>query len=119
MPHASRFLHRLMEKRIGLFPVAVLTFVIVAATFVCIRQFNKDTTYLEDVKAKTRLEQIELENKKSTLQQELSVKDTDNYIMNTARSLYGYLMPGEIRFQVTNIDDLYAEPEATVVEEGQ
>ena len=36
--------------------------------------------------------------------------------MDKARSLYGYLMPGEIRFVVANPDSLYDTPEATVVE---
>ena len=43
------------------------------------------------------------------------MKDTDSYIMEKARSLYGYLMPGEIRFVVVNPDSLYDTPEAVVV----
>ena len=107
-----------LPRRIRLFPLAVAALTIIAVTLVCLRNLDDDIVYLEDVARKTRLEQIALENEKSALQQELAVKDTDAYIMNTARSLYGYLMPGEIRFQVTNIDDLYATPEATIIEVG-
>ena len=108
-----------LPKRIRLFPLVVAAFTIIAVTLVCLNNLNDDIVYLEDMTRKTRLEQIALEAEKSALQQELSIKDTDAYIMSTARSLYGYLMPGEIRFQVTNIDDLYTEPEATVIEVGE
>ena len=109
----------LLPKRIRLFPLAVLTFTIIAVTLVCMNNLSDDIDYLEDLEKKTRLEQIALEAEKGALQQELSIKDTDAYIMTTARELYGYLMPGEIRFQVTNIDDLYSEPQATIIEVGQ
>lgn len=108
-----------LPKRIRLFPLAVATFTIIAVTLVCMNNLKDDIVYLEDLAQKTRLEQIALEAEKSALQQEISIKDTDAYIMSTARELYGYLMPGEIRFQVTNIDDLYTEPEATIIEVGQ
>ena len=53
------------------------------------------------------------------MRQELALKDTDSYIMEKARTLYGYLMPGEIRFEVSNPDSLYDTPEAIVVGEGE
>ena len=46
--------------------------------------------------------------------QELALKlemaGTDDFIANEARTQYGYLAPGEIRFIVTNKEALWGEP---------
>lgn len=120
MPKGGTALQKFkLPARIRFFPFLVAALTLIAVTLVCLNNLDEDIVYLEDLERKTRLEQIALENEKSALQQEISIKDTDAYIMSTARSLYGYLMPGEIRFQVTNISDLYTEPEATVIEVGE
>ena len=103
-----------MKKRIPLFPVIVLITCIIAVTMVINRQLDSSIVELRDLAADVRLEQIDLESEKSGLEQEINRKDQDSYIIQIARREYGYMLPGEIRFQVTNIDDLYAVHEVIV-----
>ena len=56
------------------------------------------------------------------MQKELAIKDTDSYIREKARSMYGYLMQGEILFLVENPEALYEDgeiPQVTVVEDTE
>lgn len=105
-----------MRKRIKLFPVLVAAFVIAACGMITINRLDSDITVLQDIAKETRLRQLSVEKEKSDLMQEIKNKDTDAYIMEKARTLYGYLMPGEIRFMITNPEALYETPEAIVVE---
>ena len=78
-----------------------------------LNRLDQDIVVLEDTARATRLRQVAVEAEKSDMQKELAMKDTDAYIRDTARSLYGYLMPGEILFVVENPEALYdEEPEA-------
>ena len=106
-----------MKKRIPLFPVIVLITCIIAVTMVINRRLDSSIVELRSLAADTRLEQIDLESEKSGLEQEINRKDQDSYIIQIARREYGYMLPGEIRFEVTNIDDLYAVHEVIVSEE--
>ena len=111
-----------MRKRIKLFYVAVAAFVIIAGGMITLNRLNDDIQVLEDTARETRLELLRVNTEKSDLQQELAIKDTDQYIREKARTLYGYLMPGEIRFVVVNpealYDDVQAVPQVAVAEEG-
>lgn len=105
-----------MRSRIKLFNVLVAAFVIVACGLLILNRLDGDIAVLQDVARETRIRQLAAETENSALTQEIRSKDTDAYIIEKARSLYGYLMPGEIRFVVTNPESLYDTPEATVVE---
>ncbi len=63
-----------------------------------------------------------VQNEKLKLDAELSVAGTDAYIENQARTRYGYLKPGELRFVITNPEALYSSgaetPQLQVVQEG-
>lgn len=107
-----------MRRRVKLFPVMVAAFVIAACSMITLNRLESDIVVLQDIARETRLRQLSVEAEKSELTQEIKNKDSDSYIMEKARSLYGYLMPGEIRFVVTNPESLYDTPEATVVEEA-
>ena len=107
-----------MRRRLKLFPVLVAAFVIAACGMITLNRLDGDITVLQDVAKETRLRQLSAETAKSEMIQEINRKDTDSYIIEKARSLYGYLMPGEIRFVVTNPESLYDTPEATVLEEA-
>ncbi|MDY3279479.1 MAG: septum formation initiator family protein [Eubacteriales bacterium] len=108
-----------MRRRMKLFPMLVAAFVMIACTIITLNRLDTDIAALEDVAQETKLRQLALESEQSAMRQELALKDTDSYIMEKARTLYGYLMPGEIRFEVSNPDSLYDTPEAIVVGEGE
>lgn len=108
-----------MRRRMKLFPMLVAAFVMIACTIITLNRLDTDIAALEDVARETKLRQLSLESEQSQMRQELAMKDTDSYIMEKARTLYGYLMPGEIRFEVSNPDSLFDTPEAIVVGEGE
>lgn len=108
-----------MRRRMKLFPMLVAAFVMIACTIITLNRLDTDIAALEDVARETKLRQLNLESEQSQMRQELAMKDTDSYIMEKARTLYGYLMPGEIRFEVSNPDSLFDTPEAIVVGEGE
>ena len=91
---------------------------IAACGMIAMNRLDGDIAVLQDVAKETRIRQLQLDAQKSDMIQEINNMDSDSYIIEKARSLYGYLMPGEIRFVVTNPESLYDTPEAMVVEEG-
>ena len=103
-----------MKKNIRVFPVIVLVTCIIAVTMVINQHLNRSLVELRTLSGQVRMEQIDLESEKSSLEQEIYRKDQDSYIIQIARHEYGYLLPGEIRFQVTNIGDLYTVHEVIV-----
>ena len=48
-----------------------------------------------------------LEKKESTLRETLNMMGTDAFIESLARNLYGYMKADEIRFVITNPEELY------------
>ncbi|MBQ8537960.1 MAG: septum formation initiator family protein [Clostridia bacterium] len=56
---------------------------------------------------------------KQEVELEISQAGTDAYIENKARTQYGFLKPGEIRFEITNPEVLFEgmEPEALPTDE--
>lgn len=111
-----------MRKRIKLFYVMVAAFVIVACGLMAMNRMDQDISALRDTARETRLRQLAVETQKSDMQKELAVKDSDSYIRELARSQYGYLMPGEIRFVVVNPEVLYEGgevPQAAVAEDSE
>ncbi len=105
-----------MKKKFRVFDLVVVIVLILAVTLVLNNHFNAQYAALEAEHKALRMEQIQLEAIKSSLQGELNRSETDAYIMQVAREDYGYLMPGEILFKVSNIDSLYAAHEVTTEE---
>ncbi|MBR4501384.1 MAG: septum formation initiator family protein [Clostridia bacterium] len=105
-----------MKKKFRVFDLVVVIVLILAVTLVLNNHFNAQYAALEAEHKALRMEQIQLDSIKSSLQGELHRSDTDAYIMQVAREDYGYLMPGEILFKVSNIDSLYASHEVTLEE---
>ena len=93
-------------RRLKIFPIFVLTLVIIAITALRSSYIRSDIAYLEDELLKKRLEQIAMEAQISTLEKEIDDAQQDRYVIEVARSRYGYLMPGEVRFKVTNIESV-------------
>lgn len=106
----------LLSKGMTPFTLVLVCVVMIAVTAILVNSVNVNIEELESARRQLRLEQIGLEAEKSAYQTELNRSETDSYIIKVAREKYGYLMPGEIRFHITNIDDLYAVHEVTAEE---
>ena len=65
-----------------------------------LRGLVEDASYLTSMKQK-EVQELALK---------LEMTGTDDFIANEARTQYGYLAPGEIRFIVTNKEALWGEP---------
>ena len=100
-----------MRKRIKLFYVVVIAFVIVAGGLMTMNRLDQEIAVLEDTARETRLRQLALETENGNMKQEIAVKDTESYIRKMARKDNRFLMPGEIRFVVVNPEALYAPGE--------
>ncbi len=112
-----------MRKKIKLFYLAVAAFVIIAGGLITLHRLNADIAVLEDTAREARLEQLRVNTEKSDMQQEIAIKDSDAYIRDMARTMYGYLMPDEIKFVVVNPealwDDYQAVQNVMIVEDSQ
>ena len=53
----------------------------------------------------------QLQGDQADLKTQLETVGTDAFIENQARTMYGYMMPDEIRFVITNPEALYGEDE--------
>ena len=96
-----------MRKKIKLFYVAVAAFVIIAGGLITLHRLNADIAVLQDTERETKLEQLRVNTEKSDMQQEIAIKDSPDYIRDMARTMYGYLMPDEIKFVVVNPEALW------------
>ncbi len=65
-----------------------------------------DTAYGQ---GKVRL--ADLQNEQAELKTTLEAVGSDSFIENQARTMYGYMMPNEIRFVITNPEALYGDDE--------
>lgn len=104
-----------MRLRIKLIYVLTAAFVIMACGIMTLNRMNGDIAVLEDTARETHLRQLEANAEQSEMQKELAIKDTDSYIRDKARSMYGYLMQGEILFVVENPEALYEDGEVPQV----
>ena len=111
-----------MRPRIKLIYVMTIAFVIIAGGIMTLNRMDGDIAVLEDIARETRLRQLAVDTEKSEMQKELAIKDSDSYIREKARSMYGYLMQGEILFVVENPEALYDDgeiPQVTVSEDTE
>lgn len=111
-----------MRPRIKLLYVLAAVFVIIAGGIMALNRMDGDIAILEDTARETRLRQLAVETEKSEMQKELSVKDSDSYIREKARTMYRYLMQGEILFVVENPEVLYEDgemPQADATEDTE
>ncbi len=57
---------------------------------------------------------FELEKEAKDLEEKLRLSQTNAFIENEARTRYGYLKPGEVRFVITNPEILHSDGEANL-----
>lgn len=96
-----------MPVRVRVIAVVVIVIVItIGFTFLFFQKKNTmkrlDEQYVEALSYHQYLE-----NKESSLRETLSIMGTDAFIENVARTLYGYMKADEIRFVITNPEELY------------
>lgn len=108
-----------MRPRIKLIYVLAVAFVIVAGGIMAMNRLNGDIAVLEAEVVRVRLEKAAVNAEGSEMQKELAVKNDDSYIRNQARTMYRYLMQGEILFVVENPEALYEDGEVPGEDAGE
>ena len=110
------------RRRMGYLTLLVLLALVGVAFAVGNHRIQATTQRLAKEEDQSRLELAALKNQKQDLETELSAAGTDAYIENQARTRYGYLKPGELRFVITNPETLYGDgaevPQLQVLNEG-
>ena len=109
-----------LTGRVKITTLLIVLFAVAAVGLLVVNRQKGDIALLNETARDLRSQKVEVESERSALQYELSIADSEDYIAEKARTLYGYLLPGEIRFKVVNLDALYDEtPSAEIVEEGK
>lgn len=103
-------LWRLMEKRIPWYVAAVGFVTILLMGWVLAGQYDRGINSLHLILEDTKDQVFEREREILALNEQIRLADTDQFIAREARSKYGYLFPGEIRFVVTNPEVLGLPP---------
>ena len=107
---ASLRLWRLGQKRVPFYGLLIICLAVLIMGWILSENYNRDIARLmaqidaanEQVFAKER------ENLK--LSEKVRLAASDSFIANEARTQYGYIFPGEIRFVVTNPEVLGLPP---------
>lgn len=98
---------RKQPKRVGygwLFAVLAL---VMGVYIVASNHISGQKELLISQESAARVTLSRLETERAALEREIALAGTDAYIENLARTQYGFLKPGEIRFEITNPEVLY------------
>lgn len=82
-------------------------FVIICVGIMMINSVRDDTERLRVRVTDLSISREKMARERDKLQSEVSIAETDDYIIAKARQLYGYMMPGEMRFVIKNPEALY------------
>ena len=64
---------------------------------------------LNDIYDQSKVRLADLQSEQASLKATLENAGSDSFIENQARTMYGYMMPDEIRLVITNPEALYGE----------
>lgn len=94
----------------------IATLVMIVAIFSVINtNLNRDVNQLQEMVAEGNRLVRDKQKEVSDLANKVQLSATDDFIANEARTQYGYLAEGEIRFVVTNPEVLWGEEGAPEV----
>lgn len=93
---------RRRKRRVPLVAVAAAVFVVLATGSMLNRRAEQQVREAEAQLANARYEMDMLQKRRDELKNQLAQAATDDFIASEARTKYGYLADGEIRFIVTN-----------------
>ncbi|MDD3334198.1 MAG: septum formation initiator family protein [Eubacteriales bacterium] len=98
-----------MRKTVNIWVLIGSLAVVLIAFFCYSGTLAQTITELNDVYDQGKVRQAELQNEQAELKATLENAGSDSYIESQARSVYGYMMPDEIRLVITNPEVLYGD----------
>lgn len=75
---------------------------VLVAFFVYSNKLSDETDTLQKMLEQEKINLAEMRSENADLEAELNNAGTESFVENQARDLYGYMMPDEIRFVLTN-----------------
>ena len=102
-------MHKFLTKRMNVLTLAILLTALVLIGILVIKRQNSDLELLERTAEAQRQKELDAMQERSELENELAISNTDDYIAEKARTLYGFLYEDEIRFIITNPEVLYGD----------
>ncbi len=108
----STLLNKFQRARLSVLSVGVICVVILLMGVSVAGRIDQDIEYLYDQLDKADDMVFEQERDILRLSEQVRLASTDQFIASEARTKYGYLFPGEIRFVVTNPEVLGLPPKA-------
>lgn len=111
-------LWRLWQTRVPWYAVAAAFFAILLMGWVLAGQYEQGIRRLDVAIEEARDLVYQKERDLLRLQEQVRLAETDQFIVSEARTKYGYLFPGEIRFVVTNPEVLGLAPRTEKPPEG-
>lgn len=100
-----------MHRTISIWLLVVVCAVVLVAFFWMNGKLTKNAEELDAEYSTSQARLTRLQAEQSELQSTLETVGTDAFIENQARTMYGYMMPDEVRFVITNPEALYGEEE--------
>ncbi len=104
------------EKRVNIGWLFLAMMIVIASFTLASGRIKDETENLKRRESTDMLALSRLESEKAALEKEITLAGTDPYIENLARTQYGFLKPGEIRFEITNPEALFSGEEAVNIE---
>ena len=96
-----------MRKTINIWGLLAVLACVLLGFFCYSNTLTTDIGELNAAYDQSMLRMADLENEKTSLTAKLDTVGSDAFIENQARTMYGYMMPNEIRFVITNPESLY------------
>ncbi len=103
----KKLLYRLKARRVPTVVVVALVFMIVAAGSMALNKLDRGISRLRATVSEADHALVSRQKALSELADRLELTATDEFIANEARTRYGYLAEGEIRFVVSNPQALW------------
>ena len=100
-----------MRKTMNIWVLIGISACVLIAFFWYSGSLSRSIDDLNDRYDQAQMRLAELQGKQADLKDELETVGTDAFIENQARTMYGYMMPDEIRFVITNPEALYGDEE--------
>lgn len=98
-------------KRIKISWLIIAILVVMVVFWIASGEIESQKQTLSEQESAAILTRSRLETERSALENEILASGTDAYIENLARTQYGFLKPGEIRFEITNPEALFLDNE--------
>lgn len=100
-----------MRRTVNVWVIIVAFACVLVGFFWLSHVSDKQLEELKNIVDDNSLRISSMENKQTELESTLAIAGTEAFIENQARTLYGYMMPDEIRFVISDHEALYGDAE--------